>query len=89
MKVLEEFLSKVVTEIVNPIILLLSALAFVYFIWGVFTFVRNAGDEKARSAGRQAIAYGLIGLVIIFGAYGIMNTAANMFGLSGVQKISK
>jgi TRAP-type C4-dicarboxylate transport system permease small subunit len=89
MKVLEEFLGKVVKEVVNPIILLLSAISFIYFLWGIFKFVKNAGDEKARTEGRKAIGYGLIGLVIIFGAYGIINVAATMFGLPNVQKISQ
>ena len=89
MRILEEFLGKVVQEIVNPIILLLSGLAFVYFLWGIFQFVKNAGEEKSRTEGRKAIAYGLIGLVVIFGAYGIINVAADMFGLPNVQRISK
>jgi len=33
---LNEFLDKVVVQIVNPIILLLVASAFVVFLWGVF-----------------------------------------------------
>ncbi len=81
MSVLNNFLTKVVTQIVNPIILLLTAAAFVVFIWGVFQFVVHAGDEGKRSEGRLAIMWGLIGLVIIFGAYGIINVALGTFNL--------
>ncbi len=81
---LYEFLSKIVVEIVNPIILLLSAAAFVLFLWGVFEFVRDAGDQKARETGRQAILWGLVGLVIIFGAYGILNVVLGTFSLPPV-----
>lgn len=83
MVVLEKFLSKVITEIINPIILLLSAGAFVIFIWGVFEFVRNAGDATKRKGGREAIFWGIIGLVIIFGAYGIINIALGTFDYFG------
>ena len=79
MTVLNAFLSRVVAEIINPIILLLSAVAFVSFIWGVFEFIRNAGDETKREEGRSAIKWGLVGLVIIFGAYGIINLALSTF----------
>lgn len=81
MAVLNQFLDKVVVQIINPIILLLSAVAFVVFVWGLFQFIRKAGDETARTEGKQAILWGLIGLVIIFGAYGIINVALGTFNL--------
>ena len=81
MSVLKTFLGKVVTEIVNPIILLLAASAFVVFLWGVFQFVANAGDETKRSEGKRSIMWGLIGMVIIFGAFGIINVATKSFGI--------
>lgn len=83
---LNKFLGKVVTEIVNPIILLLAASAFVVFIWGVFNFITHAGDEGKRAEGKQAIFWGLIGLVIIFGAYGIINVALGTFSLPSIQR---
>ena len=50
--------------------MLLSACAFAVFAWGLFEFVRNAANPTKREEGRQAILWDLIGLVIIFGAYG-------------------
>jgi hypothetical protein len=86
MEVLYSFLAKVVTEVINPIILLLSAGAFVVFLWGVFEFVAHAGDAAKRKTGREAIFWGLIGLVIIFGAYGIINIALGTFGINPIKK---
>jgi hypothetical protein len=81
---LNAFLGRVVTQIVNPLILLLAAGAFVVFLWGVFEFIRDAGDENRREEGRRAIFWGLVGLVIIFGAYGIINIALSTFGLQNL-----
>lgn len=81
MVVLNAFLAKVVTEIINPIILLLAASAFVVFVWGLFQFIAHAGDETKRTEGKRAIMWGLIGLVIIFGAYGIINIALGTFNV--------
>ena len=89
MEVLYDFLQKVAREVINPIILLLSAGAFVVFLWGVFEFIKGAGDEKAREEGKKAIFWGLIGLVIIFGAYGIINLALNTFCLQSITPITK
>jgi hypothetical protein len=90
MIVLNQFLGKVVVQIINPIILLLAASAFVVFLWGVFEFIRQAGDEGKREEGRRAIFWGIIGLVIIFGAYGIINLVLSPFpDIPPVHKISQ
>ncbi len=86
---ISDFLARVVTEIINPIILLLAAGAFVLFLWGGFTFIREAGDTAKRAEGRRAILWGIVGLVIIFGAYGIINVALGTFNLSPVQRITQ
>mgnify|MGYP001570393750 CR=1 FL=1 len=89
MRVLNEFLVKVVTQIINPLILLLTAAAFVVFLWGVFEFIAHAGDEGKREDGRRAILWGIIGLVIIFGAYGIINIALGTFNISPIQPLPR
>lgn len=86
MAVLGQFIDKLVAEIINPIILLLAAAAFVLFVWGVFEFIKGAADETKRSEGRRAIMWGLIGFVIIFGAYGILNLALGTFGIPLIQR---
>ncbi len=79
--VLSSFLSTVIDQIINPIIVLLSAGAFIVFIWGVYRFIASAGDAQKREEGRSAISWGLIGLVIIFGAFGIIRVALVTFGV--------
>lgn len=88
MPALNAFLEKVVVQIINPIILLLAAVAFVAFLWGVFQFIVHAGDEGKRIEGRDAIFWGLIGLVIIFGAYGIINITLSAFGIPAIGRIT-
>lgn len=86
MTVLSDFLAKVVEQIVNPLILLLSAVALVVFAWGLFKLVRDAGDDKGREQGRRAILWGIIGFVIIFGTYGIINLAMATFDITPNDK---
>jgi hypothetical protein len=82
------FLSKVVVQIVNPLILLLAALAFVAFLWGIVQFIYHADDAEKRSEGRETIVWGLVGLVIIFGVYGILNLLMGFANLPAVKPIS-
>ncbi len=84
---LDALLNNVVREIINPIILLLAAVAFVLFLWGTFEFIRNAGDATKREEGRKGIMWGLIGLAIIFGAYGIINLALDTFNIPNITPI--
>lgn len=79
-----QFLGKVIEQIINPLILLLAASAFVLFLWGVFEFIRPGNVEK-REEGKRAILWGIIGLTIIFGAYGIINIALGTFNIAPIQ----
>jgi hypothetical protein len=81
MGVLNEFLGKVAVEIVNPFILLLIAVAGVLFSWGVFSFIMNAAESEKRAEGQKAILWGILGLAIMFGAYGIINIGIDTFDI--------
>ena len=89
MVVLNQFLSKIVVQIINPIMLLLSAGALIVFLWGIFEFILHAENETKRKEGREAIFWGFIGLVIIFGAYGIINVALGTFNLTPLTRTAQ
>jgi len=86
MPVINAFIKSVVLQIVNPIIELMAAGAFVIFLWGVFKMIANAGDETARAEGRQHILWGLVGLALIFGVFGILNLITGTIGATPVQR---
>jgi hypothetical protein len=68
-------------QFLNSVVPLLIALAVVYFVWGVVTYV-IASDEEAKKTGRDRIIYGLLGLVVIIGMWGLVNLIGNTFGLN-------
>ena len=73
------------TEILNPVIGLLFAVALAYFIFGVVKFIANADNEEARREGKQHIIYSIIGLVIMAGVWGILKLIINTFGLTSPE----
>ena len=79
------FIAGVITQIVNPLIELMAAAAFVVFLWGVFKMIANAGDEGARAEGRQNILWGLVGLAIIFGVFGILGLITGTLGVAPIS----
>lgn len=56
----------------NQIIPLMFVLVTVYFFWGIITYVRAAGDQKAIDTGKQHMIYGIIGMAIMASAWGIV-----------------
>ncbi len=52
------------------------------FLWGIFEFVRNPADVANRKKGQQNIIWGLVGLTIMFGVYGIIKIIAGTFGIT-------
>jgi len=68
-----QFLEKVQNAILTPIITLLSLGAFLLFIWGIVEFIAGSENEEKRQSGQQHMIWGLIGLVIIFGANAIVS----------------
>ena len=77
----QEFIVKVQDAILTPIITLLSLAAFVLFLWGIVEFIASAENEEKRRVGQQHMIWGIIGLVIIFGAGAIVQLIANTIGV--------
>ncbi len=68
--------------ILNSVIPVLIALGVVYFVWGVVKYVMADGEE-AKTKGRDSMIYGIIGLAVIVGLWGLVNLIVNTFGLTG------
>lgn len=78
------FLKKVDDLILNPVILLMFAVSFLYFAYGVFNFLTLEADGKGgdREDAKNSIIYGIIGMVIMFSVYGIINFILGSFGIT-------
>ena len=68
----KNLLESILANIVNPLILLMTAVALIYFLWGVFVFIKGSDDVKNRETGGRHILYGALGLFVMASAYGIM-----------------
>ena len=65
----------------NSVIPVLIALGMVYFIWGVVQYFIGS-DEEARGKGKNRIFFGLIGLTVIVGLWGLVYIIVNTFDLN-------
>ena len=79
---MEAFIGKVDTLIINPLILLLFALAVVYFLYGVLEFIMNQENEEKKTTGKSHMIWGIIGITIMMGVWAILGIILNTLGIS-------
>ncbi len=60
-----------IATIINIVLGFLGIIAVIFIIFGGFKMMSAAGNEDATASGKQAITAGIIGLLIIFAAWGI------------------
>lgn len=80
--VIQEFLNKINQYILNPLIVLAFAIAFVVFLWGLFQFILTQTSDANREEGKRKIFWGLFGMFIMFSVYGIIRLILSTFGIS-------
>lgn len=73
-------IERIKTEIIEPLIYLFLALAALYFIYGVFMFVKNYDSDTGRSDGKKHLLYGIIGLAIMLSVNGIIGLIRSTVG---------
>ena len=74
-------IERIETVIIDPLILLLFAAGFLYFLWGMTTFIWKADSDEGRSTGIKHMLWGVIGMFVMVAAWGIINLIENTFGL--------
>lgn len=81
----DTFVSHVNKLIINPLIILLFALAVIYFMYGVFQFVANSEDEEKRTTGKSHMLWGIIGIVVMMGVFTILNVIMATFNIGRIN----
>jgi hypothetical protein len=73
-----------IIEIINDLIVIVAALALLYFFWGLAQFILNAGSEEGRTKGKNVMIWGIIALFVMVSVWGIIAVLNNtFFGTSG------
>lgn len=82
---LDSTIRKINKAIINPLIILMFAIAAIYFIYGLFEFIKDADSSDAREKGKQHIIWGLIGMFIMVAVYFIMELILGTLGIGSNQ----
>lgn len=74
------FVGTISTEILNPLIAIMFAVATLYFFYGVARYIWSPDDEKKREEGRRAMLWGIVGMFIMTSVFSIMSFIISTIG---------
>jgi len=60
------------TTVLNAVIGVLFVLVTLWFIWGVLQYVMAAGEEAKIKTGKDHMIWGIIGMAVMAGAWGLV-----------------
>jgi len=66
--------------IINPLIILLFALAVVYFLYGLARYLLSPENEEIRKSSKSHMLWGIIGMFIMVSVFGIMTLILTTLG---------
>ncbi len=76
-----EMVTKLENVILFPLMTLMMAVALLFFLWGCYEYVLGADSEESQTEGKKHMLYGIIGLLVMVSAYGILKIATATFGV--------
>jgi len=82
---LNTLLGRINEHIINPLIVILFALAFVYFLFGMFKFFSNKDNTEDLETGKRHMVWGIIGMAIMVSVFGIITFMTSSLGLGNVD----
>lgn len=76
----EALLNKIVTLIIDPLILVIFAAGFFFFMWGLVEFLWSMKGGEVQTDGKNHMIWGIVGMLIMVSVYGIIALISNTFG---------
>ncbi|HEX8994126.1 MAG TPA: hypothetical protein VF803_02640 [Candidatus Paceibacterota bacterium] len=74
-----------IVSILDPLSVLLVAVAMAVFFYGIIEYIRSAGDTGAKTRGREMMMWGIIALVVLTFVWYFAGVVSNsLFGKNGV-----
>ena len=72
-------IGELIVGLINLIFILSVVVALLYLIWGGFKWLTSGGDKTAVQGAREHLVAAIVGLVVIFLSYFILNFVVGFF----------
>ncbi len=73
--------TSLISSILPTVYIVAGLILFIYLVVGGFMLIASAGNEKQAEGGKQAVTNAIIGFVIIFASYWIIQIIQIITGL--------
>jgi len=80
----KELVGRVNQFVINPLITVLFAVAFVIFVAGLYGFFSQKDNADALEKGKKHMLWGVIGMAIMVSVFSLMNLLINTFDIKGI-----
>ncbi len=77
------FIGLIINNLIQPIVLLISSLAVVYFLWSIAEVIRKGDQPEELSKLKEKAVWGIIAIAIMFSLWGLVTILTNTFLPSG------
>ena len=74
-----KLISNIKEYILNPIIGFMFAVAVVMFIYGIVEYIWSADNEEKVEVGKKHMIWGIVGMFVMIGVYGILNVLSGFW----------
>ncbi len=64
-----------IIDLINTATPVLAGIGVLLFFWGLAKFIRNSGDEKEHTNGKNLMIWGVVGFFVMFAVWGIVRSA--------------
>lgn len=75
-------LGEIISRALEYAIVIGGIAMFAYLLWGGFNLLTSAGDPEGIREGTQKIIFAVVGFLVIFASYFIVQLVETMFGFS-------
>ncbi|MCA9351999.1 hypothetical protein KC866_01215 [Patescibacteria group bacterium] len=80
-----QLMERINDNVINPIIIILFAAAFVLFTVGLYNLFGNQDNTDAMEKGKRHMVWGVVGMAIMISVFGIMRFITGSIGVSNVN----
>ncbi len=77
----DETLQSLITGGFTWAFIIITITALIFLIWGGISWIMSQGDKSKVESARKRITYAIIGLIVAFASYMIINTVGTFFGV--------
>ena len=78
-------IANIISAIIILVLIIAALIFFFMLVWGGIRYITSGGDKAQTEAARGQITAALIGLVIVFAAWAIINLVNLFFGINILQ----